>query len=98
MRRKCELCAIKHLEQADVLLDEAQLGYPLHRWRAVGHMAEAESELLKGRKEIAEIIRTERVQTMEDLTYEPEIEPIVAMLDIIVRNEHKEPDDNRSTT
>ena len=46
MRRGCADCAIKHLSQAMVLMDEEMLGYPLHRYLAIGHMSEAESELL----------------------------------------------------
>jgi len=45
MRKGCYKCALKHLAQAMVLLLESKKGYPIHRWLAVGHMAEAEDEL-----------------------------------------------------
>lgn len=44
MRKQCLYCAIKHLAQAVILMDEANNGYQLHKWLAIGHMAEAESE------------------------------------------------------
>ena len=41
-------------------MQEAELGYPLHRWLAIGHMAEAESEILSSEPEIARLIREKR--------------------------------------
>lgn len=37
----CNLCVIKHLVQARVLLLESIKGYPLHLIYALGHLAEA---------------------------------------------------------
>jgi len=61
MRPFCLLCILKHLSQADVLMDEALLGYPMHRWRAIGHMAEAESECLGFSFALARRIRLRRL-------------------------------------
>lgn len=72
MRTTCIDCAIKHLAQAQVLLDEMQLGYPTHRWLAMGHLAEAESELLDQQPELAHEIRQARIIVANDgvLDYE----------------------------
>lgn len=44
IRETCIECCIKHVAQAVVLLCEVPKGYPLHKWLAVGHLAEAEDE------------------------------------------------------
>lgn len=65
MRAFCLLCILKHLAQADVLMDEALLGYPLHKWRAVGHLAEAESECLDFSPPLAKRIREYRLSYID---------------------------------
>lgn len=72
MRKGCLACAIKHVAQAQVLMDEAKLGYPNHRWLACGHLAEAESELLAFDPELARQIRSMRlaVTAGKDLPYD----------------------------
>ena len=80
-RQGCVLCGLKHLAQAQILLDESLLGYPLHRWLAYGHMAQAESELLDGNQLLAEQIRDIRIKATEDTKYTPDIMSIIAMLD-----------------
>jgi hypothetical protein len=64
MRETCLDCCRKHLGAAMVLMDEARLGYPLHRWLAVGHMVEAESETLELYPVLAASIRQERTSYM----------------------------------
>ncbi len=66
-RKSCMDCVRKHLAQAQVLLDEAHLGYPHHRWLAVGHLAEAESECLDEHEEFARKIRSCRLDVMQSL-------------------------------
>lgn len=44
MRPLCIDCTRKHLGAALVLMQEARLGYPEHKWLAVGHLVEAEAE------------------------------------------------------
>ena len=62
MRPTCIACALKHVAQAEVLMQEAALGYPLHAHLAVGHLAEAEAELVKDHPEMADAIRGMRSQ------------------------------------
>ena len=46
-RETCALCALKHLAQAWVLMLEYRKGFPSRHYRlALGHMAEAEDELV----------------------------------------------------
>ena len=64
MREQCLECVLKHLAQAEVLMAEAELGYPLHRWLAVGHLAGAEAEV--STLAIAEDIRYHRKLYIEE--------------------------------
>ena len=65
-RPSCLDCARKHIAQAIILLGEARLGYPDHKWLAVGHLAEASEELLGDYPVLAADIRTARLLVMED--------------------------------
>ena len=56
----CLDCTRKHLAQAHINLDESRLGYPAHLWIAIGHLAEAESELIISYPEMAVLLREER--------------------------------------
>ena len=67
MRPSCLNCSRKHIAQAEVLMAEARKGYIQHGWLAVGHMAEAEDELLEKYQEIADKIREERLKYMDSL-------------------------------
>ncbi len=69
MRESCTLCVCKHLAQACVLNTEALLGYPLHRYLAIGHLAEAEAESLKKYGDLAEEIREHRLNYTLDESY-----------------------------
>lgn len=64
-REFCPRCAIKHLAQARALMLETRKGYPLHVWYAMGHMAEAEDEIVEFMPEQAELIRVERKKIEE---------------------------------
>lgn len=66
MRYSCLLCTLKHLGQASALITEAYLGYPLHKWLAIGHMAEAEAESVLDYPELSSLIRQQRTDYMED--------------------------------
>ena len=61
MRKSCMKCTKKHLGQAIVLMMECEQGYALHRWLAVGHLAEAESESIATRPDLAIQIRDARL-------------------------------------
>jgi hypothetical protein len=81
MRGSCLDCCRKHLSQASILLDEAQLGYPIHRWYAVGHLAEAESETMNEFPELSDKIRGQRLIIMNGLSQsrEAKIEPLIIL-------------------
>ena len=63
-RKSCIYCVLKHIAQAAALLDESRLGYPFHKWYAVGHLAEAESESRDDWPELAQKIRDFRLEIM----------------------------------
>lgn len=64
MRKSCLFCVSKHISQAIVLTIEAVMGYPIHLWIAVGHLAEAESEACSKYPEFAKEIREIRLSLM----------------------------------
>ena len=68
MRPSCLLCAMKHVTQAGILTMEARQGYPLHRWWALGHLAEASDELVADYPDVANEIREYRKQYEDDET------------------------------
>lgn len=63
----CPRCAIKHLAQARALMKETKLGYPLHVYYAIGHMAEASDELVEFMPDEAAEVRAERLKLEEFL-------------------------------
>lgn len=63
----CPRCAVKHLAQARALLKERFKGYPHHVWYAMGHMAEAEDEIIDHMPEEAKSIRLSRVKLEKSL-------------------------------
>lgn len=78
MRSSCLNCARKHLAKALININESLLGYPTHRWLAIGHMSEAEDELLARYREKASLIREHRKAYEEDPNY---IIPILEIID-----------------
>jgi len=73
----CMDCVRKHLGQAAALMDEAVLGYPTHRWRAVGHLAEAERESLPEYPGLAVSIREERLAYIADPDYRVPVDRLI---------------------
>jgi hypothetical protein len=65
-RNFCPRCAIKHLAQARVLLLETRKGYPHFAWYAIGHIAEAEDEIVVRMPEEALKLRELRLQLEQD--------------------------------
>ena len=61
-REFCARCAIKHLAQARALILEVSKGYPHHVWYAIGHMAEAEDEIVELMPDEAGKIRERRLR------------------------------------
>lgn len=64
-RPTCLKCCRKHLMQARAIMLEVKKGYPAFWEYAVGHLAEAEDEVVLSFPEFANEIRKERV-TLED--------------------------------
>ena len=98
MRHGCYDCARKHLGQASVLYDESILGYPEHRWLAIGHLAEAESEFLEIDPGMSAQIREHRVNLIDDPDYAV---PFLSLIEIIGKMKHdadtRVPRDNNPT-
>lgn len=65
-RNSCLDCVRKHIAQASILIDESCLGYPHHKWYAVGHLAEAESESCNEHPLLAQEIREARLAVMNN--------------------------------
>ena len=80
-RQPCAHCAKKHLCQAMVLLDESMNGYPEHRWMAIGHVAEAESEIAGLYADIAGMLREARKTMDENRSYVSDFLPVVVEID-----------------
>lgn len=92
--RQCPKCSIKHLGQAKacaklatLLLAEARVlgfeslkGYPHHYWDALGHMAEAEDEIILIMPEEAEAIREARKRWEEDSCKFPDFRKLMYMV------------------
>jgi len=82
MRKSCLGCVKKHLAQAIVLLCESKKGYPMHKWLALGHIAEAEDEASRDHLELANRLRDVRIKFEKD-DYGPDlleiIEGVIAM-------------------
>lgn len=107
-RPTCFLCALKHVAQARILGSEARLGYQQHYWFALGHLAEAEEELLQEQPQLAETVRLARKQWESNPLVRPDFEALVIEiarvghcdLDELLRSENKEKlwyDDIRAT-
>ena len=60
MREACLECTMKHIAQAIVLYHEMFKGYPEHLAYVVGHLAEAEDEILDLSPDLCNRIRKQR--------------------------------------
>lgn len=71
VRPGCTDCVRKHLAQAVILLNEVMTGYSedphVHRWLALGHLAEAADEALREHPQLAEQIRKIRLDLMNEV-------------------------------
>lgn len=65
MLESCLDCVRKHIGAAVGLMNEAHLGYPPHRWLAVGELYLAEEESLCDYPELAVKIREQRLVVMK---------------------------------
>lgn len=82
MRETCRDCARKHVAQAIILATEERLGYPQFKWLVVGHLAEAETELLIDHPDVANKIRDFRKEYEIDTAVNM---PMMELLDEITR-------------
>lgn len=72
MRESCVLCACKHIAQARVLMLEYKRSpreYEDHYDFALGHLAEAEDELVKHHSSLAVVAREHRKLLEADVDY-----------------------------
>jgi len=81
MRPTCTDCAIKHLAQASITLQESRHGYPDHIYYARGHMAEAEAELARMYPAHSDLVRTERKLLEDDEEYSPDFTALMKKID-----------------
>ena len=90
MRPTCLNCARKHLAKALINMNEYRLGYPTFVWLAIGHLSEAEDELITRYPEQAYEIREHRKALEDDHTYlVPILETIDALTDLFDREVQK---------
>lgn len=71
-RPPCAACVLKHLGQACVLFQESLQGYPVHRWIAMAHLAEAEAESQGISSQFARMLRNERKAAEDNVDYVPD--------------------------
>lgn len=67
-------------------MQEVLLGYPEHKWLAIGHLAEAEAEILHLYPEVADAMRVARKEYISDDTPYP----TVAFLKAVTRLEARD--------
>lgn len=79
----CLFCVSKHLSQAYVLIVEAAQGYYMHRWIAVGHLAEAERECFIDYPQLANSIRALRAKMSNQNTFKYSPSEILMLLKIV---------------
>ena len=86
MRTACLDCARKHIAQAIVLGIEAVTGYPSFKWLVVGHLAEAEAELVEQYPDVANELREYR----KEYEIEPCNLPLMDMIERLTRLDEEE--------
>ena len=83
-RKTCARCAVKHLGQAAILMKETKMGYPLHIYHALAHMAEASDELVDLMPEEANAVRDERIKIEDGLRssspYTPDFDRLLMLV------------------
>jgi hypothetical protein len=83
-RVSCLDCVRKHLAQALILFQEYQSDsdtYAAHFWLGVGHLAEAESELLGTWASKAKWVREMRLAIMNDRNFQPDLTAVIKDVD-----------------
>lgn len=82
MQISCLNCYRKHVATANVFENESHLGYPLHRWLAVGELCAAENEVLNKYPELAATTREYRLKLMTEGVPVPTLELITLATDL----------------
>lgn len=82
MMPSCLLCYRKHISTAMVYENESHLGYPLHRWLAIGELCAAENEVLTKYPELATTTREYRIKLMMEGVPVPTLELIALATDL----------------
>ena len=86
MQEECYFCTRKHLGYAEAFMQEAINGYPMHKWLAVGQLCAAEGEIMSAHPEMSELIRSHRVEYMDDMTYAVPIVELLEKITILARD------------
>ena len=93
MRETCRDCARKHIAQALLLAIEERTGYPQFKWLVIGHLAEAEAELVCDHEDLANEIREYRkeyeIDTHVNMPLMEMIQRITAIDDELKAKEEK---------
>ena len=66
MQDSCLDCYRKHIATANVFENESRLGYPEHKWLAIGELVAAEIEVLKDFNALSAVTRDARLRFMND--------------------------------
>jgi len=82
MQVSCLDCYRKHISTAMAYENESHLGYPLHRWLAVGEICCAENEVLAKYPELATTTREYRKKFMMEGIPIPTLELIALATDL----------------
>lgn len=86
----CLNCTMKHLEAAMIVHEEEVfLGYPEHIHRVRGHLNEAARESLEEYPELAAVIRSHRLATLDDAKHMPPYMEMLGFVDLLVECENK---------
>lgn len=82
MQLTCLICYRKHIATACVFENESHLGYPLHRWLAVGELCAAENEVINKYPELAATTRDYRIKFMSEGVPVPTLDLIALATDL----------------
>jgi hypothetical protein len=80
-----------------VLEEESRLGYPSHKWLAIGQLAAAENEVLEKYPELSYTTREYRIKFTEDNSPIPSLELINLAQDLLKmeKDSEKESQNNK---
>jgi hypothetical protein len=87
MRESCLSCVSKHIAKAIILLSESELGYPTHKYLALGNLSEAEDECLTSYPDLAKRIRRIRLQIEKDTIHGVKLNSILKTIIKLVEDE-----------